>query len=219
MARDYHHGDLPTALRATTVELIAEQGPAGFSLREVARRAGVSHAAPAHHFGDTRGLLTAVATEGFEALADAMTDAVEGCTDARDRLRRCGGAYVATALANPGHYKVMITHEYTDEDDPVLMSCSLRAYDVLLETVRALRDEYNPHLDVDSTATLLWCGVHGLVEIAPVLEHVAETTGTRSSPVEDLLDRYTDMVIDGIRRRETEPGRAVPSLGPDSHQR
>ncbi len=201
MARDYHHGDLPTALRAATVELIAEKGPAGFSLREVARRAGVSHAAPAHHFGDTQGLLTSVASEGFDVLADAMAASTNDDMSARERLTACGKAYVRTALENPGHYQVMITHEYTDADDQGLMACSLRAYELLLETVRALRDEYNPDLDVDSTATLLWCNVHGLVEISPVFDRVADTTGTESSTVDTLVERLTDLVIDGIRAR------------------
>lgn len=201
MPSDYHHGDLPTALRAATVELIAERGPAGFSLREVARRAGVSHAAPAHHFGDTKGLLTAVATEGFELLSEAMADAIKDSANGSDQLNRIGMAYVQTALANPGHYKVMITHEYTDEDDAVLMASSLRAYELLLETVHALRDQYNPDLDVDSTATLLWCGVHGLVEISPIFDHVAENTNTTASPLDEMIDRYTTMVLDGIRSR------------------
>ena len=58
MTSEYHHGDLPAALRAAAVDLIQERGPAKFSLREVARRAGVSYAAPSHHFGDARGLLS-----------------------------------------------------------------------------------------------------------------------------------------------------------------
>ena len=74
MSTTYHHGDLPAALRAATAQLVAEKGPSGFSLREVARRAGVSHAAPAHHFGDAEGMLTSVAAEGFATLADAMED-------------------------------------------------------------------------------------------------------------------------------------------------
>ena len=72
----YHHGDLPAALRAATAQLVSEKGPSGFSLREVARRAGVSHAAPAHHFGDAEGMLTSVAAEGFAKLADELVSGV-----------------------------------------------------------------------------------------------------------------------------------------------
>src|SRR6186713_342124 len=74
-ARPYHHGDLPRALLEAAVEAIAEVGPAAVSLRDLARRAGVSHAAPAHHFGDKAGLLTALAIEGFELLTAELTRA------------------------------------------------------------------------------------------------------------------------------------------------
>ena len=200
MASYYHHGELPTALRAAAVALIAERGPAGFSLREVARRAGVSHAAPAHHFGDRAGLLSSVATEGFAVLGEAMAEAAQ-IDAARERLAALGKAYVNTALANPGHYKVMIGHEFTDENDAYLQECGFEAYATLLDTVEFLRDSLNPDLDVDSTATVLWAGAHGLVEICPVREHVAENTDTVVSTIEELLAAWTNMVIDGIRKR------------------
>ena len=199
MAPDYHHGDLPDALRATAVELIAEKGPSGFSLREVARRAGVSHAAPAHHFGDTEGLLTSVAAEGYAFVTAQMVAAVTDVTAARERLILCGTSYVETALANPGHYGVMIGHDYTDEDDEQLLLASLTAYEQLLETVHALRDEYNHDLDVDKTATICWSTVHGLVELSPILDHVAEMTATSTNTVRELMEHHADMIIDGIR--------------------
>ena len=201
MTSEYHHGDLPAALRAAAVDLIQERGPAKFSLREVARRAGVSHAAPSHHFGDARGLLSSVAAEGFSTLTKAMREATEGVDDPRERLLACGRAYITTALENPGHYSVMVTHEFTDEDEPYLMQCSFDSYMVLLETVEHLSDTLNPDLDVDSTATLLWAGAHGFVEICPVREHVAEQTETAMNSIDDLLVAWTDMVIDGIRAR------------------
>ncbi|MEM8558888.1 MAG: TetR family transcriptional regulator, partial [Bacteroidota bacterium] len=70
----YHHGDLPRVLVATAIDLLDERGVAGFSLREVARRAEVAAAAPSHHFGNVAGLLTAVATAGFEQLASAFEE-------------------------------------------------------------------------------------------------------------------------------------------------
>ena len=201
MTSEYHHGDLPTALRAAAVDLISERGPAGFSLREVARRAGVSHAAPSHHFGDAQGLLNSVAAEGFSTLTKAMREATEGVDDPHERLIACGRAYIMTALENPGHYAVMVTHEFTDENEEYLQQCSFEAYATLLDTVEFLRDKLNPDLDVDATATLLWAGAHGFVEICPVREHVAENTDTAMSSVEDLLAAWTDMVINGLRAR------------------
>ena len=199
MASDYHHGDLPTALRAAAVELIAESGPNGFSLREVARRAGVSHAAPAHHFGDAEGLLTSVATEGYAHLATQMQRVAESSTSARDRLIGCGRAYVETALANPGHYGVMIGHDYVNQDDAALILASFSAYEQLLETIYALRDTYNPDLDVERTATLCWATMHGLVELAPILQHVADNTDTAATAVTDLVASYADSVIAGAQ--------------------
>lgn len=200
MARDYHHGDLPTALRAAAVELIAEVGPNGFSLREVARRAGVSHAAPAHHFGDTEGLLTSVAAEGYRMLTEAMAEAVSGTTSARERILACGKTYVATALKNPGHYGVMVG-DHCDVANEEFLVASMAAYQQLLDTVRALRDEYNPDLDVDRTATLSWAAVHGIVELSPILDEVADSNNTVLSTVDELVEQLTTTLIEGIRTR------------------
>ena len=78
--RPYHHGALRPALLAAAEAVIAERGVDGFSLRETARRAGVSPAAPAHHFGDARGLLTALATEAFRRFGDALEASDPGGT-------------------------------------------------------------------------------------------------------------------------------------------
>lgn len=200
MARDYHHGDLPAALRAAAVELIAEVGPNGFSLREVARRAGVSHAAPAHHFGDTQGLLTSVAAEGYRTMSQAMDEATAGAKNARERLTACGKAYVRTALANPGHYGVMVS-DVADHGNDEFLTASLGAYEQLLETVHALRDEFNADLDIDKTATMCWAAVHGLVELAPIMDEVADASGTELSSIEQLVEHLTHMTIEGIRAR------------------
>ena len=73
--RPYHHGHLRQAILAAAIDALTESGPARLSLRELARRAGVSHAAPAHHFGDKAGLLTAVAAQGYDLLADTLSAA------------------------------------------------------------------------------------------------------------------------------------------------
>lgn len=202
MPSDYHHGDLPTALRAAAVEVISESGPSGFSLREIARRAGVSHAAPAHHFGDAQGLLNSVAAEGYNVLTANLQRAATLEATPRDRLIAMGSAYLDTALANPGHYSLMVGHHYTSEDDEELMMASIAAHGILLDFMQSLRDEYNPNLDdleVEKTATIVWASVHGLVELAPVLGHVAEATCTTSTELHDLLERFADMVISGLQ--------------------
>ena len=111
----YHHGDLRAALLATAEARIRASGPASVSLRGLARDLGVSHAAPAHHFGTLRGLFTALATEGHRLMGEAM-----------ERAQRSGGfaevgvAYVAFAVDHPAHFGVMFTPDLLELDDPGL---------------------------------------------------------------------------------------------------
>src|ERR1700684_1459737 len=93
--RPYHHGDLRRALIDAALALVTEEQDWAFSLREVARRAGVSHNAPYNHFPEKRDLLGAVAAAGFEVLAERTGSSLEGLTDARARLLACGRAFVA----------------------------------------------------------------------------------------------------------------------------
>lgn len=198
---NYHHGDLPAALRAATAGLVAERGPTGFSLREVARRAGVSHAAPAHHFGDTRGLLTAVATEGFEELNRAFESALEGVDDPIARLNACGKAYVSTAVEHPGHFGVMCVSELVDSGDAALVTASVGAYEHLLGVLSEIRDALNPDLDVEAAATMTWSAVHGLAVLSSSLGDVADKTHTKTAPLHELIDQFTSMLISGFAAR------------------
>ncbi len=197
----YHHGDLPAALRAATAELVAERGPTGFSLREVARRAGVSHAAPAHHFGGSKGLLTSVATEGFERLCAAFDVAVADLTDPVERLTAMGKAYVNNALDYPGHFGVMCNDELVDHDDPEFAVASIGAYERLLGAITDIRDTLNSDLDVDVAATMTWSVVHGLAVLSPGLDRVAEKTDTRTGPLDELIEQFTPLMINGYAGR------------------
>lgn len=199
MNKTYHHGDLPTALRASAAELVAERGPTGFSLREVARRAGVSHAAPAHHFGGTRGLLTSLAIEGFQALNEAFDAAVAGSDDPVERLGAMGKAYVNTALSKPGHFGVMCNDELVDSADETFMITAAGAYERLVQAVADIRDAYNPDLDVDAAATLAWSTVHGLATLAPGLK--PEAAIIDAGLHDELLDRITSLMINGFAAR------------------
>src|SRR6478735_1298857 len=111
----YHHGDLKAAILAQAAALVAERGADGISLRELARAAGVSHAAPAHHFTDRRGLFTALATEGFQLLTAALTDS-------RPKFIDAARAYVRFALDHPGHYAVMFDKSLYDDTDADLVA-------------------------------------------------------------------------------------------------
>jgi AcrR family transcriptional regulator len=107
--RPYHHGNLAHALVEAALALLEETQDWDFSLREVARRARVSHNAPYKHFPEKRDLLAAVAARGFEALAESMLSSLEGLTDAWARLLACGRAFVARGTANPALYRLMFS--------------------------------------------------------------------------------------------------------------
>src|SRR5580704_9489378 len=109
----YHHGDLRTALIAAGRELLAENGERGFTLRECARRAGVSHAAPAHHFPTVGDLLAEIAAAGFEDLTTSMRQFAEEAPagDAPGCLMGLGRGYVAFALGNRAVFQLMFRSE------------------------------------------------------------------------------------------------------------
>nr|CEH41521.1 hypothetical protein XACLG97_2250005 [Xanthomonas citri pv. citri] len=101
----YHHGDLPAALRRAGWDLLGESGLRGLTLRACARRAGVSHAAPAHHFGSLDGLLADVAADGYERML-ARILATQREVD--DPLMGCGLGYIRFALEFPQHFRLML---------------------------------------------------------------------------------------------------------------
>ena len=149
----YHHGDLKTAILAQAAALVAERGADGVSLRELARAAGVSHAAPAHHFTDRRGLFTALATEGFRMLADALTGARPDFLDA-------ALAYVRFAIDHPGHYAVMFDKSLYDASDPELIAAETAAGAELTAGVGTL-DDPRANDDPEAAALAAWSLVHG----------------------------------------------------------
>jgi AcrR family transcriptional regulator len=132
----YHHGDLRRALLEAAAGAIAESGPAALSLRDLARRAGVSHAAPTHHFGDKKGLLTALAAEGFEQLAAALAET----RAATGSFLELGVTYVRFATTHRAHFEVMWRPELYHEDDPTLAQARDRAGDALYAGVVELPD-------------------------------------------------------------------------------
>jgi len=154
MRRDsYHHGDLKAVILAEAATLVAERGADGISLRELARAAGVSHAAPAHHFTDRRGLFTALAAEGWRLLAAALADAGPEFIDA-------GMAYVRFAIGHPGHYSVMFDRSLVDPEDPELIAAVAAAGTELAQGVGTL-DDARATGDPQAAALAAWSLVHG----------------------------------------------------------
>ena len=198
----YHHGDLPNSLRRAAVEVIDERGLGAFSLREVARRAGVSHTAPAHHFGDVRGLLTSIATEGFEALHTATAAAAEPHDDPVERLRAIGQAYVALGRSNHAHCEVMFRTDVVDPDDPTLQAAGMGAYSVLEGVLRELIDDERLTVDLDHAVWWCWSTMQGLVQLEPKLAVIAGVRGDAEPDHAALVDRFTDLIVAGLRHAE-----------------
>ncbi len=165
----YHHGDLRQALLDAALELILERGPDGFTLRETARRVGVSHSAPYRHFSDKDALLTSVAETGFEELARrgeaAMKgEGLEGDERARARLRAFGAAYLQFAAQNPAQYRVMFGRSIRDPS-PALERASSLAFELLAQTVADVLGLPSAN-DARDSAMAIMAGVHGLATLA-----------------------------------------------------
>jgi AcrR family transcriptional regulator len=182
----YHHGDLRAVILAEAARLIAERGADAVSLRQLAREAGVSHAAPAHHFTDRRGLFTALAAEGFRLLA-------AGLTEARPEFIDAALAYVRFAIDHPGHYAVMFDRSLIDPDDPELVAAQATAGAELARGVGTLAD---PHANTDPAAARLaaWSLVHGFSMLWLNDAVPSEVAATDPMPT---VERIARMLFDG----------------------
>jgi AcrR family transcriptional regulator len=167
--KTYHHGDLRSALLQAAEAVIAERGVDGFSLRETARRAGVSPAAPAHHFKDARGLLTALATDAFRRFGDALAAADAMAEGRPARIRAQGFAYVLFALQERAKFDLMWRYALIDRDDPQYREAGRRAFRVLDGAARG-GDTQAPALDSLDPALApsiaCWALVHGFARLA-----------------------------------------------------
>ncbi|MEV5569282.1 TetR/AcrR family transcriptional regulator [Spirillospora sp. NPDC052269] len=172
MSSSYHHGDLRRTVLSAAVAAIEESGPSGWSLRELARRAGVSHAAPAHHFGDKAGLLTALAAEGFDLLAAALTEA-------GDDLLDLGVAYVRFAAEHRAHFEVMFRPELYRADDPEVTAAGDRTAALLDRAVGA----GSPDSDAALAAWSIAHGFAGLWLSGALPPNLAEDPATAARPI------------------------------------
>ncbi|MEO1611618.1 MAG: TetR/AcrR family transcriptional regulator [Pseudomonadota bacterium] len=162
----YHHGDLRAALLREAEAELSERGVEKFSLRGVAKRAGVSHAAPAHHFGDVAGLLTALAAEGSRRFLATQLKCEERATTPEERLLESGVGYVEFACANPALFRLMFGSRRADYGDEDLQAASEAAFDHLIDNVSAITGK-RPEEDRATRLKIsrAWSQAHGLADL------------------------------------------------------
>src|SRR5215471_12421092 len=177
----YHHGDLPAALLKAVVGAVLDHGVSGLSLRDVARRACVSHSAPAHHFGSKAGLLTAFAAQGHRMLADAVRSEVSAArpADAAAELAAAGRGYVMFAIAHPAHFEAMFRMDALNPADAEFAEASDATYGLLTAAIERCRAAGRLHgRSAEIVAVSAWSLMHGLAALW-LSGRLPERTGER----------------------------------------
>lgn len=172
----YHHGDLREALLIAAEALLAEQGVQGLTLRACARRAGVSHAAPKHHFSDVTELLSEVAARSFDRLTDKLAIArVAAGEDPDQRYIAVSRTYVFFAREFPAHFRLMFRSDLLRRDNPALMAAAVRTFSELTNSITVQRGE--PDVTPEDLAERItepelggdiligWSHIHGFAQL------------------------------------------------------
>lgn len=194
--RAYHHGDLKVALIEAGEAVLAERGLDGFSLRETARRAGVSPGAPAHHFGEARGLLTAIAALGFQELDQALGAANDRADqDGGSRLKAQGKAYIHFAISQPHRFDLMWRQEALNPQDETYGRYAQQALEKLQDAAQnpakrgpmAAPNDCAPSLNPKAIAA--WSLVHGFATLALLKTFDAHDEALIEAVLEELLPK------------------------------
>jgi len=201
----YHHGDLRRSLIEAALALVTEKQDWTFSLREVTRRAGVSHNAPYNHFADKRDLLAAVAATGFATLGERIVTATSGIKNAQTALVKSALAYVTFGVENPAHYRLMFSSALITANEGRPESVAAAGADtraILAQIIRrgAVMDVFDPSLaaDVELDVAVLsaWSTVHGLTMLT--IDGIADTPRVS---IEDVARRVASALCYGLVRR------------------
>lgn len=202
--RSYHHGDLHRALVSTALELVEANDVSSLTLREVARRAGVTHGAPYHHFRNKAALLAALAEEGYRALyTEQLQAAAKAGPDPVARLQAIGIAYVRFAVHHPGHFRVMFgTDPAGWSDYPSLLEAVQLPLVLLTSTADEIKRSKAVSLRPSDFVLSSWAMVHGLATLwvdgplRPILG------STQATAIEELAARIISFWTVGLRPDE-----------------
>ena len=196
--RGYHHGNLREALLQAAEELLGAKGPAGFTIAEAARLAGVSPAAPYRHFRDAESLLAAIATRGFDRLKERLTAALASApTDPIHAATTLGRAYLAFAREEPACYAAMFEARVARDTFPDLQTASDGAFGVLraLAERLAAAARIQPRPPALMIALHVWSTAHGIASL-----FVRDDPSRRPLPMsaEDLLEAALLVYMQGL---------------------
>jgi len=163
----YHHGDVRNVLLQQAENILTDEGPAGLSLRRLARLTGVSEAAPYRHFDGKDGILAAVAIAAFERFAEQLESAAESHPNHEERIMALGAAYVQFAVENPQHFRLIFGRERPPLDQyPELRDAADNAFDVLQRAVTSVDRKAEMTLaeaaSAYNRALAAWSRAHGI---------------------------------------------------------
>jgi AcrR family transcriptional regulator len=199
--RPYHHGDLQRAILNAAFDVLSESQSTEFSLRELARRAGVSHNAPYKHFADKRELLAAVSAIGFERLEDDMQRAQADFTDPSERLKALMRAYVVNGAMNPALYRLMFGGYLTEDGGrrpAIERAAGWKMRTIIVAAItdgafgRPVADTEENMRHIDGAILVLWSQIHGLTSLI-----IDGLVGPKSG-VGQLTDHALETIIRGL---------------------
>ncbi len=206
----YHHGSLKQSLLAAGDLVLMEKGFKGFTLRECARRAGVSHAAPKHHFGDVTGFLSVLAAIGFDRLTEALIAGIARAKDLDGEFLATTRAYSKFAEDYPEHFRIMFRDDLLATDSVVLRLATQRTLTELTNVILRQRgeteiivDEFTdfPKMeDLIDDIVLGWCHIHGFAHLK--LEHQFPVV---SKSMEQRIIKSSSSRLARIIRRDAIP--------------
>ena len=208
--RPYHHGDLHRAIVNAALEVLSETQSTEFSLRELSRRAGVTHNAPYKHFADKRELLAAVSGAGFELLAKRMTDVTATLSNPRQRLSAIARAYVRHGVENPALYRLMFGGYLTGQDEsrPAVERAAGEKTKALLEEAiiegalgSAIPNTLRNERKIAGAILIFWSQMHGLTLL--LVDRLVGPSGK----ADELAEKALQGILDGL-------GTKIPVLSP-----
>ena len=205
--KKYHHGDLKNALIEAGAEILSKEGVNGLSLRKVAGKAGVSHAAPYAHFPDKQTLIAAISTEGYRMLYERIQAAVRRSVgDPARELVEAAWAYVGFAISDPAYFKVTISGVVEKEKDyPAFVEMSKKTFGLVVRIVEDCQAAgiLKPG-PADVSAVSVWSIVHGIATLL-IEDQISHTVLDRMSVRELLLFALNQVTLVGLSAEQFPP--------------